>query len=198
MAPYGPACWWYSCSERAGSSCSPLHPCIRSFRAWPCWRVSSSALGPLPPMSRTPERGRTCTWTGAAQRAAWRASSSLSKSGRELPPTPEASHQQTNHRHLDQRFARLDFPLVILAHAAVARKPSEGPFHYPPLTKITLGSWGRWFDCDLQPHRLQALHQPALHPLPIPLIEIAPSQVQVVLASHEEMIHNHEQRVGDG
>jgi hypothetical protein len=39
--------------------------------------------------------------------------------------------QQPNHRHLDQRFAGLDLPLIILAHSPLARDPTQCAFHYP-------------------------------------------------------------------
>jgi hypothetical protein len=39
--------------------------------------------------------------------------------------------QQADHRHLEQRFARLHSPLVILAHASIARYPTGCSLHYP-------------------------------------------------------------------
>jgi hypothetical protein len=45
----------------------------------------------------------------------------------------QASHQQADHRELDERFARLHLSLIVLAHRPVARQPAEGPFYDPSL-----------------------------------------------------------------
>src|SRR3712207_8753155 len=43
----------------------------------------------------------------------------------------QASHHQSSHRGIDERFARGAEPLVILAQATALPKPAEGALHHP-------------------------------------------------------------------
>jgi hypothetical protein len=42
----------------------------------------------------------------------------------------QTSEEQPNHRHLDQRFARLHLSFVILTHSPMARNPTECALHH--------------------------------------------------------------------
>ena len=46
-------------------------------------------------------------------------------------PLTQTGHEQPNHCHCDERFARLHLALIVFAHPAIPRDPSEGPFHNP-------------------------------------------------------------------
>lgn len=48
-----------------------------------------------------------------------------------LTLTPQTREEEPNHRHLNQRFARLHFSFVILAHSSVTREPAQGAFNDP-------------------------------------------------------------------
>lgn len=45
----------------------------------------------------------------------------------------QASQQQTNQRHFDERFAGLQLALIVFAHPAVPREPAKRAFDNPPL-----------------------------------------------------------------
>lgn len=63
----------------------------------------------------------------------------------------QAGEQQPNHCHLDQRFARLHLPLIILAHSSIARDPTEGTLHHPSTRydAEASGAWGTLHDFQL-------------------------------------------------
>jgi len=57
--------------------------------------------------------------------------SSVSHLGSQSIHAPHSREQQTHHRHLDQCFAGLHLPLVVLAHSSLSRKPAQRSFHHP-------------------------------------------------------------------
>jgi hypothetical protein len=79
----------------------------------------------------------------------------------------EASHQQANHRHLDECFARLHLAFVVLGQSPAAAQPRETAFHYPPARLHAEATRARLALHDLQ--------LPALSLAPAPLRQLFPA-----------------------
>src|SRR5215212_6785925 len=56
---------------------------------------------------------------------------SLRETVRKASLASQPSHHQAAHRHVDERFATLGQPLVVLAHPPVVIYPGKRSLHYP-------------------------------------------------------------------